>query len=92
MLADSLGTSYLMISQSESSSVDRYGGQLPQSKSKPGDGCAYSVTCFTCPLPDCALNTNGWVPSPQALARTLGWSVARLEAMQQAVTQGRRSN
>ena len=86
------GTSYRMISQSESSSVDRYGGQLPQSKSKQGDGCAYSVTCFTRPLPDCVRNTNGWVPSPQALARTLGWSVARLEAIQQAAAQGGRGN
>lgn len=92
MLADSLGTSYRMIPDPESTPALRYGGQLPQSKSKPGDGCGYSVSCFSCPLPDCVWSSNGWVPSPQALAITLGLPVARLEAMQQAAAQGRRGN
>jgi len=84
VLADSLGAAYRQILDPDTSrpvdGLDSYGGQGPQARRRdPGD-CLYSVSCFTCCLPDCIRTTTENVPTPENLARRLGmahWRPAR---------------
>ena len=90
-----LGTAYRLAAETESrpgpvDGLDAYGGQTVQGRRRDAGGCAYSPSCFNCPLPDCYRNTNGHTPSPQALGKTLGWPVELLETLRVATALHRR--
>ena len=93
MLADSLGAAYRQILDPDTSrpvdGLDSYGGQGPPARRRDPGGRLYSVSCFTCCLPDCIRTTTENVPTPENLARRLGWPIGDLLALQAAAAEHR---